>query len=254
MKLRHALIALAASAPLLGASDPILVPDVSQRKVEIAYSFTGAELLLFGAILWPEGRIPTERADIAVVLKGPPESIRLREKQRILGIWVNAESSTFRSAPGFYSIASSRPIGKLIDDRMAAIYELGLGSVYLSPANSDAPEDLLRFEKGLIDLRGRGRLYAQAPNAVEITGGVLYRARIAIPARVPEGNYTAETFLIKDGRVLAAATRDIAIRKSGFERVVADWATGGPISYGIFAICISALLGWGAGALFRRGT
>ena len=40
---------------------------------------------------------------------------------------------------------------------------------------------------------------------VEITDGVLYRARIAIPARVPVGDYTAETFLIQDGRVIAGA-------------------------------------------------
>ena len=46
-------------APLLMAQaqpagpKPMLVPDVSQRDIEIAYSFTGAELLLFGAILYP---------------------------------------------------------------------------------------------------------------------------------------------------------------------------------------------------------
>ena len=37
---------------------PRLVPDVSQREIEIRYSFTGAELLLFGAILYPGGRVP----------------------------------------------------------------------------------------------------------------------------------------------------------------------------------------------------
>src|SRR3546814_12380446 len=41
---------LALLAPLLvGAEKPTLVPDVSQRDIEIAYSFTGADLLLFGA-------------------------------------------------------------------------------------------------------------------------------------------------------------------------------------------------------------
>src|SRR3546814_16461066 len=50
---------LALLAPLLvGAEKPTLVPDVSQRDIEIAYSFTGAELLLFGAILYPGGRVP----------------------------------------------------------------------------------------------------------------------------------------------------------------------------------------------------
>ena len=50
---------------------------------------------------------------------------------------------------------------------------------------------------------------------------MLYRAVITIPSQVPVGTYTAETFLIDDGRVLAAATRDIQIGKSGFERYVA---------------------------------
>jgi len=45
---------------LLGAEKPVLVPDVSQREVEIVYSFTGAELLLFGAILYPEDHLDHE--------------------------------------------------------------------------------------------------------------------------------------------------------------------------------------------------
>jgi hypothetical protein len=43
---------------LMAQAKPVLVPDVSQRNIEIAYSFTGAELLLFGAILYPGGCRP----------------------------------------------------------------------------------------------------------------------------------------------------------------------------------------------------
>src|SRR5581483_2770254 len=88
---------LALAAPLaLGASKPTLVPDVSENKIEIQYSFTGAELLLFGAILYPGGRVPTERADIAVVVKGPLQSLVVREKQKVAGIWMNVDSARFR--------------------------------------------------------------------------------------------------------------------------------------------------------------
>src|SRR3546814_12618964 len=76
---------------LLGAAaKPMLVPDVSQRSVEIYYSFSGAELLLFGAIIYPDGRPPKEPADIVVILKGPSQSITMREKQKIAGMWINA--------------------------------------------------------------------------------------------------------------------------------------------------------------------
>ncbi len=250
---RAAALTLFALAPLLLAADkPVLVPDVSQRDVEIRYSFTGAELLLFGAILYPGGKVPAKPAEVAVVLRGPVQPIVVREKQKVAGIWVNAESVRFRSAPSFYAVASSRPLRQMVNDRTAAIFELGLGNLQLSPANVGSPGELSRFEDGLIDLRQRTQLYGQRTSGVEITDGVLYRARLVIPARVPIGRYTAETFLIQDGRVIAGASRDVAIRKTGFEGYVADAAEHNPLAYGLFATAMSVLLGWAAGALFRR--
>ena len=246
---------LALAAPLLlGQSKPVLVPDVSDRQIQIAYSFTGANLLLFGAILYPGGRVPGqgEATDIAVVVKGPTQSILVREKEKVAGIWINAARLRYRSAPSFYAIASSRPLGRLLDDRTRAIYELGVDSLQLSPASS-APADVqARFQRGLVAMKRHAGLYYEAPRAVEITDGVLYRARLAIPARVPVGRFTAETFLIRDGHVLAVAVRDIDIRKSGFERLVANAAQHASISYGLVAVALSMFLGWAAGAIAGR--
>lgn len=244
------------AAPLLmGQAKPVLVPDVSQRDIEIVYSFTGAELLLFGAILYPGGRAPDPRegpADIVVVVKGPTQSVLVREKAKVAGIWVNAAAMRYRSAPSFYAVASSRPIRAIVDERTRAIYELGVDSLQLSPASGAVPEVQRRFDRGLVDLRTRSGLYYEAPHAVEIGKGVLYRARLNIPARVPVGRFTAETFLIQDGRVLAAAVRPIDIRKSGFERFVASSAEHHSLAYGLIAVALSVLFGWGAGALWRR--
>ncbi|HMJ92690.1 MAG TPA: TIGR02186 family protein [Allosphingosinicella sp.] len=236
----------------LSASETKLVPDVSQRDIEIRYSFTGAELLLFGAILYPNGRAPAERADIAVVIKGPVQPLVLREKQKVAGIWMNVESARFRSAPSFYAVASSRPLSDLIDERTAAIYELGLQNLQLSPGTGASPEAQRRFEAGLIDLQQRQQLYVEIPNGVQITDGVLYRARLRIPARVPVGNYTAETFLIQDGRVVAGAVRDIRIQKLGFERFIAMAAERWSFTYGLIAVAVSLFLGWTASALYQR--
>jgi len=252
---RRVLAVLLALVALTGAREeaPVLVPDVSQREVDINYSFAGAELLLFGAILYPGGRVPDGRTDVAVVLKGPPQSVLVREKEKLLGvIWANAGSAQFRSAPAFYAIASSRPLEQIIDARTADIYELGLGSIHLSPAGGADPITANRFETGFLDLRERGGLFVAEPGAIEISKGVLYRARLTIPPRVPDGRYTAETFLIRDGKVVAAATRTIEVRKQGFERIVARFADTSPLAYGLFAVALSILFGWAAGALFRR--
>jgi uncharacterized protein (TIGR02186 family) len=253
VKFRLASLLLLTFAPLLVAADkPVLVPDISARNVQIRYSFTGAQLLLFGAVVYPGGRAPEHPADIAVVLRGPVQPILVREKQKIAGIWMNADSNRFRSAPSFYAVASSRPVPNLVDERTAAIYELGLHNLQLSPGGGALPEKERRFEAGLLDLRRRHGLYSENPRGVEINDGVLYRAVITIPSQVPVGTYTAETFLIDDGRVLAAATRDIQIDKSGFERFVAVAARRYRLLYGLTAVALSLGLGWAAAAAFRR--
>jgi uncharacterized protein (TIGR02186 family) len=246
---------LALAPLLLGAAKPTLVPDVSQRTIDIAYSFTGAELLLFGAILYPGAHPPSDAdkaADIIVVVRGPVQSVTVREKRKIAGIWMNADSLRYRSAPSYYAVAASRPVDQLLDERTRAIYELGLDSLQLSPASTAPIAEQNRFAAGLVALKEKQGLYADVPNAVEITDGVLYRARIQIPARVPVGRFTAETFLVRDGHVLAVATRTLHIRKSGFERFITTSAEDRSVVYGLTVVALSVAMGWAAGWIARR--
>jgi len=251
-KARNLLALLGVVPLLLGASEPRLVPDVSNTQVDIAYSFTGADLLLFGAILYPGGRAPAPDTDVAVVIKGPAEPLLVREKAKVAGIWINHASERFRSVPSFYAVATSRPLDKLVSPRTAAIYELGIDNLLLSPANGASANEQARFEAGLVDLKRKSGLYTEHVGAVSVREGVLYRASVPIPARVPVGRYTAETYLIRNGHIVAAATREISIGKSGFERFMAQAAQSRPLLYGLAAILISLLMGLAAATAFGR--
>ena len=233
--------------------DPILVPDISEHDIVLRQGFTGADLLLFGVILDAAGGRAQGDYDIVVVLKGPSEEIQIREKARLLGtIWVNADSTAYRSVPSFYAMASTRPIAEILgdDERTAAIYELGLPYLQLSPTGSINPEEQARFSAGLVDLRQRQGLYAQYEDGVTVSEGVLYRARLPIPSNVIPGRYVAETFAIADGRVITSATSEVDVRKEGFEGVVAEEAADNSFLYGLFAVGLSVFMGWAAGRLF----
>ena len=253
MSARLPAVLVALLAPLLiGADKPLLVPDISARQVQIRYSFSGAQLLLFGAVVYPGGRAPTRPVDIAVVLRGPVQPILVREKQKIAGIWMNADSNRFRSAPSYYAVASSKPIEKLVDERTAAIYELGLHNLQLSPGGGALPDKERRFEAGLLDLRTPPRpLFGEPERSRNHRWRALSRGDHH-PSQVPVGTYTAETFLIDRGKVIAAATRDIQISKSGFERYVALAARRHEGLYGLTAVLLSLGLGWAAATAFRR--
>ena len=242
---------LTASAASAQSETPRLVLDVSQRTVAIQSGFTGQQLLLFGAILYPGGRVPEGTYDMVVEVEGPLRAITVREKQRVAGIWVNADSRDFRSVPGYYGVASTRPLEQMLDRKNAFIYQIGLDNLAFSPIGA-IDRDFGRFQSGLTDLKERQGLYRESPGQVQITEKVLYRARIDLPASVPVGQYKTRAYLVKDGRVVASATGRIRIGKTGFERGVELAAQNYGILYGLLAVLISLALGWFAGWAFRR--
>ena len=150
-----------------------------------------------------------------------------------------------------FRLVKSRTLAQgLIDKRTAAIYELGLDFLQLSPAGAIDPQEQARFTAGLVDLMRRQGLYKEEGDGVAISDGVLYQARIALPSNVATGQYTAETFAITRGRVIASAIADVEVRKLGFERLVAQQAEQSSFLYGLFAVGLSLLMGWLAGRVF----
>ena len=218
------LLVLAAFFLVTAARDPILVPEISQHEIAVQQGFTGAELLLYGAILNPDGTRAGRDYDIVVVLKGPTRSIILRQKQRLAGIWVNAQSAEFRSAPTFFAVASSRPVDEIVDDQTAAIYELGLPWLQLSPIGGYDPTAQGQFSRGLVALMQKDGFYKEEPHAVTVSEQVLYQVHIALPSNVTTGTYTAETFAITHGRVVASAISRVEVKKLGFELLIAEVA------------------------------
>jgi len=244
------LLALLALLLLGGARDPILVPEISQHEVQVRQGFTGAELLLYGAILTPEGTRAGQDYDIVVVLKGPSNPATLREKRKLAGIWLNAASMELHSVPSYFAVASTRPIRKIVDDKTAAIYELGLPWLQLSPTGAIDPEAQRHFAAGLVDLMSRKGLYRQDEAGVTVKEQVLYQAHMQLPSSVVTGRYTAETFAITHGRVVASALSTVEVRKLGFEGAVAEFARTWSFVYGLLAIGVAVVMGWLAGRVF----
>jgi uncharacterized protein (TIGR02186 family) len=244
-------LALGVAAPVAATAPVRLITDISQNRIDIVYTFKGAELLVFGAIQYPRGSVPDERPGLAIVVRGPAEPITLRKKGRVAGVWINTDSVRFDTAPGFYAVATSAPIKTLVDERNASIWEIGLDYLQLSPTTGDTAQ-IAEFTRGLIDLRRRSGLWSEQQGRIGLTQNILYQARIAIPSAVPVGSYTAEIYLIRHGKVIARSATPITIDKSGFERWVYVVAQNDGLAYGIAAVALALLAGWGAGLVVRR--
>ena len=242
-----AFLGAAFGAALIGGSSPRaqpLVADLSRHLIAIGSGFTGTEVLLYGAI---EGE-----GDVVVVVRGPEERVVVRRKERIAGIWVNRKSVVFDRVPAFFAIAASRPLDRVAPAPLRELHHLGIETLDFVVAAALPPDDVKTFREALLRNRVRDGFYAAKPGKVGFVGSRLFRTRILFPANVPTGTYSAQVFLIRDGDVISAESTPLFISKIGFQADVNFLAHNQPAVYGLIAIAIALMAGWGAAAAFRK--
>ncbi len=123
--IKVAALALIAAAALAASQvrAQYLVADLSERRITITLGFVGAKVLLFGAT---DGE-----GDVAVVVRGPEQSVVVRRKARFAGVWVNRTSMRFEKVPAFYRVATSRPLGQLAAPAVLSRHEIGVDYLHL---------------------------------------------------------------------------------------------------------------------------
>ena len=240
-----ALLALIAAvlAPSPARAQP-LVFDLSSHLIAITTGFSGTELLLFGAT---EGE-----GDVIVTLRGPETTAVVRKKTRVAGIWINTDRLTFTGAPAFYRVPASRPIEQIAPPALRARHQIGLENLRMAPPVEARPEEIQTFRAGLLRNQENRGLYSSEAGRVTFLGPRLFRTRVVLPANVPPGAYTAEVLLVRNGQVLAAQTTPMFVSKIGVGAEVYDFAHRHAALYGILAILLAALSGWGASVAFRK--
>jgi uncharacterized protein (TIGR02186 family) len=227
---------------LAAAGDQPLVTDLSSHLIAITSSFTGTELLVFGAV--------DEAGDIVVVIRGPAGPLLVRRKERVGGIWINNRSLRFDNVPAFYAVAANRPLAEIGTPGLLGRLQIGAENLRLAPARVD--EELDTWRTALIRNKQKQELYPPDVNPVAFLGQKLFRARIELPATVPVGTYRAEVYLIRGDRVVAAQATPLFVDKQGSEQAVYDFAHQQPLVYGLGAVAIALAAGWLAALAFRR--
>lgn len=227
------LMALCFSTPAL--ADKNVVADLSEDFVGVKEGFNGARLTVFGVL--------KSRADVAIVLEGPPEKVRVRQKERQYGIWMNGVPRVIAPVPSFYSVISSRPIDKVVKKAISKRY--GLEPAYL-------PFGETPHGRGLVKAKEGQKLYQFAPQGIKILGKKLFRADIQLPANVPIGTFKAHIYEFSGKKLLASRTETLKVAQVGFNERLSHMAHHQPALYAILCLIMSIGIGSAVAYLFRR--
>jgi uncharacterized protein (TIGR02186 family) len=246
---------IALSFGLLFASIPAdaLVTDLSNKRIEIRYSFNGAQLILFGAVGSSAVDPVNDAFDVVVVVRGPEAAAVVRRKENVGGIWINNANLHFPAVPGYYAVAASRPLGDIAHPTVFASYGIGFDNLPLiARTDRGLVEPDTKFRKALYRLRASENLYRQELDSVSLVAEGLFRTDVYLPANVPVGEFIVETFVFQKGSLKARNRIRLNVDKEGFERAAYDFAHGFPFLYGLTAVLLALGAGWLAGILGRK--
>lgn len=232
-----------------------LVTDLSQRRIDINSTFTGASLLLFGTFTEAFDYDPNIH-DIVITVKGPNKPMALLKKTNKGGIWINYFREEYTEMPSYYSVLSSRSLEDISDRPTLGKYGLGTSFLFFNPnlnrQRLPNPKAWLEFRNNVVRLKKIEKLYIDQPNGVKFVGNGLFRANVDFPANVDVGEYEVSAYLFRDGNMIFEEHSPITMRKFGFSNSLSQFAHNYPWLHGFAAVIFALFSGWLAAVAFKR--
>ncbi|MFZ0102362.1 MAG: TIGR02186 family protein [Pseudolabrys sp.] len=257
--MRRSLISFAFVVMAFGAEPAVaerLVVSLSNHRVAVTSNFVGEDLVLFGTIEpEPAGSPLRPPYDLVVTVSGPRQTLRTRRKQRMLGIWVNADSREFVGAPSYLAVLSNRPVNTIANQDTLRRLQIGLDNFLLPQRIGPDLADTVRdepFRRAFVRLQTQQGLYRESGTAVTFLTPTVFRAAIPMPAAVPTGTYNIDVGLFAGGALVARTNSALEVIKTGFEQYVADAARDHGLLYGMATALMALVIGWFASVIFAR--
>ena len=224
-----------------------LIIDSSTSEVKVSSSFIGTDVMVFGTA--------NDKDDIIVVITGPTETAIVRKKGRVSGIWINKEKLEFREIPGFYAIASTRPLSEITETDELKKQKIGIHNVITTASLSSKDENIKTF-KSFKDALVRGQktkgLYLDMPLTIDVVSKRLFKTTFHFPNNMTTGIYTVKVFSFQKKRLVSTVSKTISVEKIGIGADVFKFAKEQSALYGLLAILIAVLSGWIASVIFRK--
>lgn len=243
-----ALVLSLLAAPVL--ADEKIVSGLSQNRVSITADFDGSELLIYGAVK-REAPIPTSKLDVIITVEGPSTPLVIRKKDRVAGIWINRERVRIDAAPSFYAVATTGPLSTILSETDNLRHRITIPRAIRAIGMTDEATGADAFVDALLRIRRDNGAYRSMQGAVQLSDETLFRTDVVLPANLTEGEYKVRLFLTREGHVVDHQDRVIYVRKEGLERFLFNLSKEQPLLYGLLALALAGLAGWGASEAFR---
>ena len=223
-----------------------IVADLSQENVKISTDFQGAKILLFGAYDGKKGD------DIIVIVTGPKGLVTVQKKEKIFGVWVNTKKVNYINAPKYLSISSNRKIEEILNKKTQKISEIGLNNFNIRIQPGIKVKNEKQWRQALTRNMLKSNLWSVNENSVSLNKDALFRSFLELPSNVITGQFEVKILHYRNSKLVSQQINSINVSKSGISAEIYDIAQNYSTLYGIFAVFLAILVGWGSNLVFRK--
>ena len=223
-----------------------LVTDLSESTVEISSTFSGADILLFGAY---DGQ---KNDDIIVVVSGQNGNIKVDRKEKKFGIWMITKSMKFTNIPKYYYIASNRKIKDITNTTEIKKRKLDFNSFELKNDKIDYNNLDKKWYEALKRNMKKKQFWKIEENSIKLNKNTLFRKTLSLPSNVSTGMYNVKILHYRKGNLISQEESKIKIDRTGISANIYNFAQNFSAIYGIIAVIIALFFGWLTNFIFRR--
>ncbi len=270
-----AVIAAAVVSLLLAGSATVAWADedtgvtVSPETVSIGLDFSGADVAISGTT--------PEEADVVVVVDGPHDSVKMRKKGKVMGLfWMTVDQAEVEDMPAFHMVLSSEPIEHIlsrelqvtlgVDPETSNILEQAqaINPDDESPVSGDKQTEFVTALRDMYITDGRytpWRCYHEAEaadcDAAAPAGATIrpddegrWETVLSLPSDAPLGDYTVQAHYVRDGEVVMSETTTFGVEKVGAVDTLGSMAKDNAALYAAMSLAIAIVMGLTIGFVF----
>lgn len=242
-----------AAVTIIAAPEAVqaLTCEVSPTRVPITLSYHGAKLTITGQ--------SAVNDELVLKISTPPADTEMKYKGKAGGLfWMKKGSLEFKGVPMVYLVNSTAKLDLILAEAERQQYQLGYDAMAKTARVEDStgqPAEGKWFDE-FIRFKEQEMVYSIQEGTITRKHGEkgnTFEAVVNWPYQAQPGVYDVEVFAVNGGKVVGKAHTSFEVERAGIIATLSSMAVEQAALYGIMAVVIAMVVGFGVGVIFKKG-
>lgn len=243
-----ALIGMAVIAPSAMAE---LTTNVNHDLIEIRLNYNGSTVSVKGEA--------DAGSNLVIKISGAEKEEKLKSKDKVGGLfWMNTDEHVFTEVPELYFLKSTADPAQILSEDQLLANNIGYKAV---AANGKIEPEVPPAEKAVLfeeffKYKEDQNLYNQSVEGIETSPSGAVQSFDTVfdwPYQAKPGIYEVTVYSVKDGQITGTSKGEVRVEETGVVKTLSDMSKNNGGLYGLLAIGVAVIAGFGVGIVFRKG-